>query len=782
MAGKNVTIGNVNIAMSANAAQLIQQAQKANKGWKKNLQAMLKVTKKFSKDVKSATKNVAKFGAVAGSTVAAGVGVLAVKMFEAQREAQRMSDIAGITMERFSEMTHVTNSLGLQTEYLADGMKDLNVRIVDAAKGGGTMVDFFNLMGQKASDWIDLDPAQQLDKFIELTGKLGDNEAKFWADEVNDSMYRLGVTLRRSGTSIQEFMAEARSFGAGTSTLFIGQVNEMYNSFARLRIIAGELVKTTLSVLAPAFTKAFDSMSTELKDLVSDGENTSKGIFNISKQIATWVLTSLQEMYVGIKSFTTKIQLLLGKIDSNFSIGLLSQEQIDRLQKVDAEISKIKENIKKGGAEVEHEAFLGRLFGVKQFEGLKGEALKQAEDTLRALVKKRDEILADAGNDPVSSTFAQLLGGLDNQTFEGMKSSPSGGATTPTKNSPQDPAVLKEARDYLKQFNSEAGKLTDSTLVQLSLDKKRLETLQKHYELLREQGVLGAEKTKDEIDASKALEDIEKKRQDRLKEMANERKKARIEEYNEMLQLHQAHLQARQQFDEQYGDSYQAMSEAQVALEQIRLSGLLQQGIINQQEFADAIVQLQQDRINSEVQMEMQKASVLLNGMQAFFGESQGMARAAFAFQQGMALQQVLMNQYQAVAAVWADQTLPWYAKAGATVLAAAEVGAQYQQIKSMGQFHNGGQIPYDGTYYMEGGEMVIPKDTVKDFVANTAAMGESQGGSGGGTVIHSTIQMGPSLVDEKVFAAALQKQQTTLATLVNKEQKKRPTRNRSKR
>jgi hypothetical protein len=81
----------------------------------------------------------------------------------------------------------------------------------------------------------------------------------------------------------------------------------------------------------------------------------------------------------------------------------------------------------------------------------------------------------------------------------------------------------------------------------------------------------------------------------------------------------------------------------------------------------------------------------------------------------------------------------------------------------------------------MEGGEMVIPKDTVKDFVANTAAMGESQG-SGGGTVIHSTIQMGPSLVDEKVFAAALQKQQTTLATLVNKEQKKRPTRNRSKR
>lgn len=780
MAGKNVTIGNVNIAMSANAAQLIQQAQKANKGWKKNLNSMLKVTKRFSKDVGNATKSVTKFGSVAGTVAAVGVSAFAVKMFEAQREVQRMSDIAGITMENFSAMTHITNSLGLQTEYLADGMKDLNVRIVDAAKGGGTMVDFFALMGQNASEWIDLDPAQQLDKFIKLTSKLGDNEAKFWADEVNDSMYRLAVTLRRSGMSIQDFMNEAQSFGAGTSTLFIGQVNEMYNAFARLQIIAGELVKTTLAVLAPAFTKAFDSMSQELKDLVSDGETTSEGIFKISKQIATWVLTSLQEMYVGIKSFTTKIQLLLGKLDSSFSLGLLTKEQEERLKRVDDEISKIKENILKGGGEKEHEAWLGRLFGVKQYEGLKGEALEQAEDLLKSLIKKRDEILANAGNDTVTNTFAQLLGNLESQTFEGLKSSAGGKKGSSTANSPQDPAVLKEARDYLKKFNTEAGKLTDTTLIQLALDKQRLESLQKHYALLRKQGLLGTERTQDEIDAAKALEEIEKKRQDRLKEMAEERRKAKIEEYNEMLQLHQAHLQARQKFDEQYGESFQAMSNAQVDLEKIRLTGLLRQGVIDHQEFADAVTKLHQDRINSEIQMELEKASVLLTGMQAFFGESQTMARMAFAFQQGIALQEVLMNKYLAISAVWADQSLPWYMKAGATALAAAEVGAQYQQIKAMGQFHNGGQIPYDGTYYMEGGEMVIPKDTVKDFVANTEAMGQNQGG--GDTVIHSTIQMGPSLVDEKVFAAALQKQQATLAALVSKEQRKRPTRNRSKR
>ena len=53
--------------------------------------------------------------------------------------------------------------------------------------------------------------------------------------------------------------------------------------------------------------------------------------------------------------------------------------------------------------------------------------------------------------------------------------------------------------------------------------------------------------------------------------------------------------------------------------------------------------------------------------------------------------------------------------------------------------------------------------------------------GSGGGTVINSTINMGANLVDEKAMAQALAKQQSTIAALVQREERKRPTRSRSR-
>ncbi|MCV5940369.1 hypothetical protein OFN64_27160, partial [Escherichia coli] len=107
---------------------------------------------------------------------------------------------------------------------------------------------------------------------------------------------------------------------------------------------------------------------------------------------------------------------------------------------------------------------------------------------------------------------------------------------------------------------------------------------------------------------------------------------------------------------------------------------------------------------------------------------------------------------------------------------AAAAVGSAIAGIQGVqGQFHNGGQIPRDGTYYMEGGEIVIPKDRVGEYID---AVNKQNEGQGGGTVINSTINMGANLVDEKVMAQALAKQQSTIAALVRKEQKKRPLRN----
>ena len=677
-----------------------------------------------------------------------------------------MSDVAGVSLEKFTQMSHITKSLGLETEYLADGMKDLNVRIVDAAKGGGTMVDFFALMGENAADWIDLDPAEQLDKFISITSKLGKNESKFWADEVNDSMYRLSVTLNRSGKTMKQFTDESKSLGAGTASMFIGNVNGMYESFNKLMTLVGEFKGTTFGLLAKSFGAAFDGMTKELKEFLGEGDNASENIFNMSKKIATYVLNMLSTIYKGIHSFINKTLLLLGKFDSSFTDGLFSTDTMQQVDVLDSKISNLRDLI----SESSGEGFF-KFLTKKQTP----ETIANMEKGLAALVAKRDALLSNTGDSAFVETLDALLKDLNEQTFALAQAATvkpnSGGA----ESSGQDPAELIAALNYLEAIKKTSGVVEDSKLKEINLNKENLEVLVAHYNQLL--ATKGANKVISQglEDAYEELYLLDVEEQVRQEELRQERLRKEQEEADKKVEIHQNMLQARLAFEQQYGSQYQAMTVTAEAIEKARLQALRDQEVITKAEHLAALTQLTQDKANSEVQMELTKLSDIASGLQAFTGESKTMAKAAFAFTQGKALQEVIVQQAQAVSAAWADPALPWYSKAGAAVLAAANVGKQIQTIKQAGQFHDGGEIPYDGTYYMEGGEMVIPRDRVGEYID---AAGQ---GGGGETVINSTINMGANLVDEKVMAQALSKQQSVLATLIRREEKNRPARNRTK-
>ena len=360
-----------------------------------------------------------------------------------------------------------------------------------------------------------------------------------------------------------------------------------------------------------------------------------------------------------------------------------------------------------------------------------------------------------------------------------LKYNPSTGGNSGNNNansSDQDPAELKLALDYLDDMNKESATATDSKLAQIALNKENLSLLIDHYDTLM--ATKGANDTilENQMAAYFALYQLDDEKAAREKVLLDEKIKKEKKAADEITQIYQRGLEQRIAFDEQYGGQYQAMTDKQAEIEAGKLMALREQDIITQAEHQDAIAKLTQDKANSEVQMELTKLADIADGLQAFTGKSKTLAKAAFAFTQGKALQEVIMQQAQAVSAAWADPDLPWYSRAGAAVMAAANVGKQIQSIKQAGQFHDGGEIPYDGTYYMEGGEMVIPKDRVGEYID---AAGNS--GGGGGTVVNANITMGPSLVDEKVLAQALSKQQSVIATLVRKEEKNRPSRNRSR-
>ncbi|KAB0285471.1 phage tail tape measure protein [Vibrio fortis] len=767
MAGKNVTIGSVNIAMSANAAQLIKEANSAQSQFKKAMRGMRREARKLNKEVgkqfkdvsKAATglaTDITKAGLVGG--VGGGVfGALAYQIYESQREMQRMADVAGISMTTFSQMSHATNSLGLETEYLSDAMKDLNVRIIDAARGGGTMTDFFALMGEDAREWLELNPTEQLDKFQKKLSELSDNEAKFWADEVNDSMYRLSVTLSRSGRTVGDFMAEAQSLGAGTSAGYMYMVNGMYESFSRLRIILGELTNTTFALLAQSFGKTMDEMTRNLQGLIGESDSMSEGIFNLSKQIALSILETFKLVYESAEALITRLQ----KLTDTYEPTQVEKESA-ALAQVEQRLTAIqfaREQVEKHGEGV--------------LRGLNTEANLIEEQN--ALYERRAKLLqsiGSAGN--TTGMLDSLIEGVRNTQYTPPKpSSPQNGTVNTT-----DPAELKKVNDLLANINIQYGEETDSKLRGIEVDRQRLTVAQKTLQTLKEQGTLSDAGVTRLSEVNDAMAKLDQEASRRRKELAKERKEEREDEAQAELDLARSTMAKRLEFLRANSFDERAIRAAERVVEANELSALYEQGVITHQEMQDAMELQTQLRNEAEMRLEMQKIGSTLNGLAFFMNESQGMARAGFAFTQAAALQEVLLNQYRAVSAAWADPTLPWYMKAGAAVTAAGAVGNQLAQIQAMGQFHNGGQIPYDGTYYMEGGEIVIPKDRVGDYIDAIDRHATVQGG--GAPVINSTINMGANLVDEKVMAQALSKQQSTIAALVQKEQRKRPTRSRS--
>ena len=98
----------------------------------------------------------------------------------------------------------------------------------------------------------------------------------------------------------------------------------------------------------------------------------------------------------------------------------------------------------------------------------------------------------------------------------------------------------------------------------------------------------------------------------------------------------------------------------------------------------------------------------------------------------------------------------------------------------TIGQFHGGvDELPSsqnNKSFMLKAGERVVQPEANKKLTKFLISA-EAVGSGGGGMTINAPVTMGPSLVDPKVMAQALSKQQTVLAGIIRKEERKRPSR-----
>lgn len=178
----------------------------------------------------------------------------------------------------------------------------------------------------------------------------------------------------------------------------------------------------------------------------------------------------------------------------------------------------------------------------------------------------------------------------------------------------------------------------------------------------------------------------------------------------------------------------------------------------------------------AEIQTKMQMYDGFAQGMSGVIsgiaGENSKAAQAAFAVAKGTSIATGMLNAYEFATTAMAKYPGPLgYALAASSY---AQVIGQVMQMKSVGltgMAHDGlSEVPREGTWLLDGGERVVDQRTngdLKDFLDNNKDTGGQQ-------TIDASIHINGNVTDQKWFAEQLKKQQKTISSIVQDQNRRK--------
>ncbi|MCV6627782.1 MAG: hypothetical protein OIF38_16920, partial [Cellvibrionaceae bacterium] len=129
-------IARLTVALYANSAQFVSElnrSRRSSQNWAKSL----------SKQMAGAAKNMA-FSLAGAAAAAAGVGYAIKESLDQIDDMSRQAANLSIAVDRFDDLAYAATLAGYEMDTVADVIKDITVRVQDAAfADSGPLVDFF---------------------------------------------------------------------------------------------------------------------------------------------------------------------------------------------------------------------------------------------------------------------------------------------------------------------------------------------------------------------------------------------------------------------------------------------------------------------------------------------------------------------------------------------------------------------------------------------------------------------------------------------------------------
>lgn len=170
-------------ALGSLVVQLAMDYAQYQSGWDKTEQETLARTKRIQEAVDGVKSTASQFAVGIGASIAAVFSVSAMKSMidgitASQVELKKLSETAGVSVEKLSGMAHIAKASGTDVDQLADSMNQLTQKMVETKKESDPAAVALQKIGINFKEFRDLTPDEQfltlaksLDKFEDGAGK-----------------------------------------------------------------------------------------------------------------------------------------------------------------------------------------------------------------------------------------------------------------------------------------------------------------------------------------------------------------------------------------------------------------------------------------------------------------------------------------------------------------------------------------------------------------------------------------------------------------------------------
>lgn len=574
----------------------------------------------------------------------------------------------GIAAQQWHAYAQAAEWAGSSSERLADVIKDLNVKIADAAKtGGGPMADFFKQIGQSAQSWAALSPDEQLRRFTAELQKMSASDARFWLDELNDAAAELFDTLYTRNGELLTFADSIEAMGMALTGGQFAAVRDARLELDRLVSVIGALWQQVKASMAPAVAEG----SRLIRTWITDSAEAKGGFAELGKGIALYVIDGVEQASRALQALMQWVDQTINKIEPLMNESMRAPYLKARADLFAARVD-YNEAEKAFIAASSDEGAAAPAFGhLAQM----GEALSQAEERVKSFLN----IGESNGWDGYFKNLGLLRQKIAEATTAGDGEAP---LPAPGAGRPVGVVAIPDAPKASKKAKAANYAAVDSF---------REETAQIARELPKRQELLE--------NSNAALAGVDQRWYDARAVQAQEAYGASIIEEASRWQDAQARLQ------QQYASAYDAAAgnhelQMQLQMERYGARELLEQ------DHQSRLLQIENDRVNKQREYQatvaaelltftQQQMSITTSAMQQAGMEQSALYKVLFAAQKAAAIPSMIVATEdaatKALGAVPAPYSIPLAASVKA--LGYASIGVVAGQTLA-GMFDKGGYIP----------------------------------------------------------------------------------------